>query len=249
MKKRFKNILIKTGKKNGAAILMCAILLTASLGTLVGCSVAATGQIGSGNVERVFSQSGSGNGIGVSSQSEMEDQNYDSLSESDIIGFNTGFFNSEADFMNNMLLSSEYDTPGEIDLFQLFYNGLDVAADQVTEEELTLLTELSSEAPYLDIFKIEAGKMDAFLRERLGIGLEETQKTGLDNFYYLEEYDSYYVVVGDTNYARCTVLSGIWESDDRLDLDYIKEDEEGQWRVTLQKFGNGYLFVSNVRVD
>ena len=40
MKKRFKNILIKNRKKNGISILICAIVLTISLGTLVGCSVA-----------------------------------------------------------------------------------------------------------------------------------------------------------------------------------------------------------------
>lgn len=39
MKKRFLNILAKTGKKNGIAMLICAIILTVSLGTLVGCSV------------------------------------------------------------------------------------------------------------------------------------------------------------------------------------------------------------------
>lgn len=39
MKKRFKNILIKTGKKNGVCILLCAVVLTVSMGTLIGCSV------------------------------------------------------------------------------------------------------------------------------------------------------------------------------------------------------------------
>lgn len=39
MKKRFKNILIKTGKKNGVVILLCVIVLTISLGTLAGCSI------------------------------------------------------------------------------------------------------------------------------------------------------------------------------------------------------------------
>ena len=38
MKKRFKNILIKKAKKNGVYILICAVILTISLGTLVGCS-------------------------------------------------------------------------------------------------------------------------------------------------------------------------------------------------------------------
>lgn len=39
MKKRFKNILMKTRKKNGAAIFITAAILTVGLGTLVGCSV------------------------------------------------------------------------------------------------------------------------------------------------------------------------------------------------------------------
>lgn len=40
MKKRFKNILNRNRKKNGIFILMCAVVLTISLGMLVGCSVA-----------------------------------------------------------------------------------------------------------------------------------------------------------------------------------------------------------------
>lgn len=40
MKKRFQNILNRTRKKNGAAVLVCAILLTVGLGTLIGCSAA-----------------------------------------------------------------------------------------------------------------------------------------------------------------------------------------------------------------
>lgn len=39
MKKRFKNILIRNRKKNGISILICAVVLTISLGMLVGCSV------------------------------------------------------------------------------------------------------------------------------------------------------------------------------------------------------------------
>lgn len=173
----------------------------------------------------------------------------DAISESEIIEFNTVFFNSDADKMNNMLLSSEYSTPGEIDLFQLFYNGTGGGAEQISTEELELLTEMDSSAPYLDVVRITAGEMEAILQEKLGMGLAETKKAGLDNFYYLEEYDSYYVVAGDTNYEHSTVLSGLWESDDTLRLEYSKESEEGQWVVTLQKIKDGYLFVSNVRAD
>ena len=97
--------------------------------------------------------------------------------------------------------------------------------------------------------KVSMDEMENFLQERLGIGLDETKKTGLNNFYYLKEYDSYYVIAGDTNYEHCTVLSGLWEPDDRLRMVYTKEGEEGLWEVTLQKVKDGYLFVSNVRAD
>lgn len=180
---------------------------------------------------------------------EYSSENTNALSESEIIGFNTGFFNGQADIMNNMLLSSEYSNPGEIDLYQLFYNGIGGTAEQISTEELKLLTEMDSAAPNLDIVKITADEMEAFLQERLGIGLEGTQKTGLENFCYLEEYDSYYVIAGDTNLEWCTIISGIWESDHILRLEYTKESEEGQWEVTLQKVGDGYLFVSNVRAS
>ena len=39
MKKRFKNILIRNRKKNGITILICAVVLSITLGMLVGCSV------------------------------------------------------------------------------------------------------------------------------------------------------------------------------------------------------------------
>ena len=39
MKKRFKNILAKKGKKNGVTVLICIIMLAVSMGTLVGCSI------------------------------------------------------------------------------------------------------------------------------------------------------------------------------------------------------------------
>ncbi|MCM1214590.1 MAG: M56 family metallopeptidase [Lachnospiraceae bacterium] len=63
MKKRFKNILLRTGKKNGAVIFLCAAVLTVSLGTLVGCSVARD-DVGSGNAEDASVQLENGNTVG-----------------------------------------------------------------------------------------------------------------------------------------------------------------------------------------
>lgn len=149
------------------------------------------------------------------------------LSEKEITVFNTEFFNGDITNMNNMLLSSEYSQPDEINLFELFYNGVGGAFGEVSEDELSMLTELCSDAPYLDIIKITANEMDAFLQEKMGISLAETKKTGLDSFYYLEQYDSYYLIMGDSNFDWCMVTSGTWESNNKLILKYEKEYEGG----------------------
>lgn len=173
----------------------------------------------------------------------------DILSEDEIKMFNSDFFNGGTYNMNNMMLSSEYDKAENIDLFQLFYNGIDGITDQVSEEEKALLQELNSEASYLDIVKVTKDEMNAFLEEKLGIWLDKTQKIGLENFYYLDQYDSFYLVVGDTNFDWCTVTSGIWKSENELILEYTKEYGDGQWHVVLKKTDNGYLFVSNEKTE
>mgnify|MGYP006998001008 FL=1 len=47
------------------------------------------------------------------------------LSEKEITVFNTEFFNGDITNMNNMLLSSEYSQPDEINLFELFIMALE----------------------------------------------------------------------------------------------------------------------------
>lgn len=47
---------------------------------------------------------------------------------------------------------------------------------EVSEDELSMLTELCSDAPYLDIIKITANEMDAFFAGKNGISLAETKR-------------------------------------------------------------------------
>lgn len=169
------------------------------------------------------------------------------LSEEEIQMFNEGFFNVATDNMNNMLLTSAYAKPEEIDLFQTFYNGMSGVTSDVTEDEIALLTTLDSQASYLDIMKITVAQMDAFLQEKLGVKLENTQKKGLENFYYLEQYDSFYLIAGDTNFDWCTITSGNWWPENTVLLEYEKESDNSKWIVTLRKADSGFQFVSNVK--
>lgn len=167
------------------------------------------------------------------------------LSEKEIQMFNEGFFNVMTSNMNNMLLTSAYEKPEEIDLFSLFYNGIGGGTVDITKDEIALLTTLDSQAPYLDIVKVTAVEMDTFLQEKLGVALENTQKKGLENFYYLEQYDSFYLVAGDTNFDWCRVTSGNWWPESIVSLEYEKESDNSKWIVTLQKTERGFQFVSN----
>lgn len=44
MKKRFKNILTESRKKNGLSLVVCAVIMTLAMGSLIGCSVQGTGE-------------------------------------------------------------------------------------------------------------------------------------------------------------------------------------------------------------
>lgn len=170
------------------------------------------------------------------------------LTDEEISKFNTEFFNGETTNMNNMLLTSEYSKPEEINLLQLFYGGIRGTASNISEEEFAALGQINEYLLHLDIIKVTTAEMDAFLKKNLGLGLEETRKKNLDDFFYFEQFDSYYLAVGDTNFDWCTVTSGVWETDGRVTLKYEKKhDAVGEWTVTLLKTEDGYLFVSNAR--
>jgi len=67
MKKRFWHILIRTGKRSGIPVLVCAILLTAALGTLAGCSME---ELNGADVSNPAVGEGAPEGIGQASTPE-----------------------------------------------------------------------------------------------------------------------------------------------------------------------------------
>lgn len=162
----------------------------------------------------------------------------------DVDWFNTEFFNVGSGVcMTNMLLSSYYDTAADIDLYELFYNGMD-EQETITDEERAALVEICQWATEVGVSKVSAARMDAFLQEYLGVTLDETNKKNLDQFFYIEEYDAYYNAHGDTNFQRCTVLSGERDEDGVITLTYEQEGGK-KGIVTLKESGDGYRFMSN----
>ncbi len=88
--------------------------------------------------------------------------------------------------------------------------------------------------------------MDAVLTKHMGIPLADTEKIGLENFTYLEEYDAYYYFHGDTNYRAGVSFVGGEREGNIIRLFY--DDRfmgDGEKVLTLKEQDGSYIFVSN----
>ena len=181
------------------------------------------------------------------------------LTGEELAFFNTQFFNSQATnesggvqaTLHNQFLTCLYAGPQDINLFDLFYNGVGTweAPSQAELEQLGVLAADGSQI--CPTHKLTTAAMDAFLLENTGLTLAQTNKVELDTFDYLPDYDAYYLTKGDTNYRSVTFTSGEWKgSYIRLywkDFYYGSETNEC---VTLLDRGDGqYWFVSHLLVD
>lgn len=190
------------------------------------------------------------------------------LTAEELEQFNNEFSGGDGFSIRNQFLFLAVEAPKDyrqIDLFQLFYNGTGLPGG-VSEEERRAVAEASGGDPELDLIKCPAGEMDEILREYLGLGLEDTDKWGLDQFTYLEEYDAYYHFHSDSNaHGPVEFTSGEWKDGKAL-LYYTGEyfpvlsNGDGSWIfpeeaeipacVTLEpQRDGGYHFLSNWRCD
>lgn len=175
------------------------------------------------------------------------------LTEEELAYFNgTEFFNCYEN-RSNQFLSSLYDSPEKIDLYELLYcttgdveltTDAEIAAiykktGRDTDEELPCACE-----------KMTTAKIDAFLQRYIGLTLAETEKIGLEHFIYLEEYDAYYHIHGDTNFRSVVTFHQGEQQGDLIRL-YYKDDflNEGEKVVTLRQQDEGYYFIANQKVD
>ncbi len=161
--------------------------------------------------------------------------------------FNTEFFGGEQFNMRNKFLTSEYGTTKNINLYNLFYDGVGNTYD-VTEDERKQLKSALGTDELLDVIKVPVDAMNQMLNRYAGISLDDTIKLGLDGTVYLADYDAYYYNHGDSNYCEYKMKSGKRTADGKVSLRY-DGDLGYEYKVTLAEFGNEYIFVSNQRVS
>jgi len=171
------------------------------------------------------------------------------LTDEELAYFNGDeFFNGESyPNIRNQFLSSLYDSPEQIDLFQLFYcgSGLD---ESIADTEIADVIAYNgwNIPPDCACQKISRANMDAVLTGNMGLTLADTDGIGLEDFTYLAEYDAYYHYHGDTNYRGTITFSAGEREGDLIRLYYTDTYmADGDKVLTLREKNGKYLFVSN----
>ncbi|MCI8849408.1 MAG: M56 family metallopeptidase [Oscillibacter sp.] len=171
-----------------------------------------------------------------------------SLTAEELAFFNEDFFKQP---YKTQFLTSLYDQPEDIDLFQLLYNGTDIP-ETITEDERQRVINVGygGTDPKLDLTKITYDHMTRFLRENTGYS-GENPGVGLEKFTWLGTYNAYYHFHGDTNTEPVTFTAGTRDGD-LIHLYYDGTVSHGEdvlfdsLHLTLQeRSGGGYWFVSN----
>lgn len=186
------------------------------------------------------------------------EQSFRPLTGEELAYFNKEFFNKIVDTqqtlnIRNQFLSSLYEKPEEIDLYELFYCGIPYGEVNVTNKAdislgwaEVLERDYGGVEPDCATYALSTTDMDALLGKYTGLTVAKTNGVGLEHFSYLQEYDAYYWAHGDTNYRGNVTITAGERTDDTVRLYY--EDTyfgDGWKRVTLRETENGYHFVSN----
>ena len=148
---------------------------------------------------------------------------------------------------NGFVGDNDYAAPSEIDLNNVFYNGAGINVDfdnwDDTEKQ-AVLDATGWQAFENRPLKITREAANALLLEKCGLSLAEFPEGLPKNYHYVEAYDAFYTMHGDTNYAPITVSEGEIDKDGRYIVLYATAFGETK-SVTLLKTTKGYQFISN----
>ena len=177
------------------------------------------------------------------------------LTGDELAYFNETFFNNDTvDHMvgvniHNQFLTSLYERPEDINLYELFYCGTGID-ETMTDEELRQVGDFDPDGELIcPVDKMPVETINQVLLENTGLTLEETGQTGLENFQYIPEYDAYYHSHGDTNYFHGVQITAGERDGNTVRLYYPDSSAryDSDWLcVTLEAQDDGsYWFVSN----
>lgn len=167
------------------------------------------------------------------------------------------------EYENNGFLKSVYSNPSKINLnavlHSYFVKNGEINVDTLSKEEVeNIKKQFNVEEFEIPLFKITTSELLEYYKEKTGEDLKDA-KNRLTDYTYIEEYDAYYNMHGDTNYNEVECIKGIKNPEGTVQIQYKgkKFSTQSIWKenqlieqelmiVTLKKTANGYVFVSNV---
>lgn len=112
------------------------------------------------------------------------------------------------------LFHSPFENAGEVKLKEMFYDGVDEVYDSVTEEEWAALEEIRGTI-HTGVTRVTVDEIISAFREMFGVELTRKEiAERLEGWAYLEEYDAYYHLHGDTLALRVTCVDGVIDPED-----------------------------------
>lgn len=146
----------------------------------------------------------------------------------------------------NMLIMCHFETPKDIDLYQLFGSGVGGSEPpEIGDTEFEFLKTQEKLHPSIDIFKIPKETVESVLQTYLGITLDEVSETGLDKLVYLEDTDCYYCNSSGTPCVDpFTITSGHHTADGKIVL--LFDASLRKYQMTLIPVEGGYQIESNL---
>ena len=187
------------------------------------------------------------------------------LTEEEVAQWKTWF---EEEWIRLMFLNSAYEGPEDVDLYMLLQNGTGLTENRLAsfykhpEEGSWLLEHLGAWSFINDTLKLPRQDVEALLQKYLGLGLEEINRVGLDQLYYVPEADAWYKGQSDSPRVIIRLLygyvledevclfhrGGAWYKDDDPYGDTVWYNlQQGVFRTMLRLEEDGEVrFVSNL---
>ena len=186
----------------------------------------------------------------VTEKAEQQEQDADSLRAE----LNALFAVDESHMGQNFYhqaLTSDYESPENVNLYQLFYGGTDTDYVESAEEKAKLDEAFPMQ---FNRVRVSVGEMNGILNQVFGIGFEQVNghQAFLDDErnVYLPETDSYYWECTEGNWLYGFSIQDVRTLEDgRVLFTYHREfwdAPEGIWTVCLKKDNGVYHIISNL---
>lgn len=158
------------------------------------------------------------------------------------------------DVSNNGFCWQTYTRPEEVDLWRILYDGAGFGQEMnewSEQEQADVLAATPWTAYETQCFKLKHSDINDFLIRKIGMPLDSI-KTGISEIsglHYVEKYDAYYQMHGDTMRCKLRIYNGEVNEEGFYIIQYGEMDGSSErFIITLQKTEDDYRFISNTKI-